>query len=319
MLICRYIFNGDMLKIFNDFHRKGWLLYLVVVGFCFFITTITSCKKDEPASSPVITLIQDSGFVYRDSILAVNQKITIGITAGGSDAVITYLGIRLETESKVTNLLDSGIHVRSLRYTRQISKGASNTERWIITVMDKNRHQTSVTLTFTRDPNSGFSPISHYPSIMLGAQDNSFYPHCFSVIGGATLANDSATLHQEMADIFYYYNQGGGPPAYLCTFSSPGENDAPTFYPFITNWTIRNSTYYNLETTVTLQDFRDCTNDSLLLAAYDESVGKRKFKNAVADNIIPFKTQSGKNGLMRVLTAIASPQGYIEVEMKVQK
>jgi hypothetical protein len=284
----------------------------------FTLSLFTACNKDNDNASPEILLITDSSFVFQDSMLQINQKVKIGIEAHGG-ATLTYLGVKLEADGHTYFLLDSGMHCPSFRYERIISKGAANIEKWIFTVMDENRNTSTQMLVFSRDPSSAFGNIVHHPSLILGAQDNMLYSHCLSLPSGYIFTNDSATAHQEWVDIMFYYNPGGGVPPYECTFSSPGENDAPAFYPFISSWTVHNSTYYNPATPVTQELFNGCANDSLLLASYDESNGKRKFKNTAIRNIIPFKTQQGKKGLILVKGLNSGPEGWVEIEVKVQE
>lgn len=290
----------------------------ILLMILLFYLSFVSCKKEKNSSFPVIQLITDSSYVHQDSMLQINQKIIVGLKVSG-DATLTYLGVKLEADSQTYLLLDSGIHCNSFRYNRLISKGAANVEKWTFTVMDENRKISSVSLNFSRDPSSNFGPIKYHSSLYLGAQLNTSYWHCLSMPSGLTFSSDSALLHQDLIDIIFYYNPGGGVPPYEATFSSPRENDVTQFYPFISAFTVLNSTYYNPVTTVTLDQFNNCMNDSLLLASYDESNGKRKFKNTVAGNIIPFKTQAGKKGLIHVINVGSGTDGWVQMEVKVQE
>ncbi|MHC1708616.1 MAG: hypothetical protein AB9842_13985 [Bacteroidales bacterium] len=301
----------------SPFTQSLFTLSLLTLSL-FTLSLFTSCDKDSNQLTPVIQLITDSSYVYQDSMLQINQKIKVGIKAIG-DARLTYFGIQLDADGQVFNLLDSGMFCNTFIYHRIISKGAANVERWTFTVMDENRNVTLKTLIFTRDPSSGFGQIKHHFSLILGAQDNTLHHHCLSMPSGVLFPADSASVHPELIDILFYYNPAGGTPPIESTFSSPGENDAPAMYPFLSSWPLLNSTYYNPGTAVTPDQFYQCENDSLLLAAYDESNGKRKYKNAAVGNIIPFKTQAGRKGLIYVKGLESGVTGWVEIEVKVQE
>lgn len=85
-------------------------------------------------------------------------------------------------------------------------------------------------------------------------------------------------------------------------------------------WQTRNYTKYDIRANngVTQQAFADAHNDSLLIVSYDDVWGKRKYKWAVAGTFIPFMTQQGKKGLIRVIQADEQAAGIIEFEMKIQ-
>ncbi len=110
-------------------------------------------------------------------------------------------------------------------------------------------------------------------------------------------------------------------------FSSPGEMDyysveAKEFYPSIINWTTRNYTLWDIsveDDPVSVEAFEACHNDSLLIVSYDEAWGKKKFKWADAGEVIPFITQSGKKGLIKVNTAEHSNNGIINFDIKIQQ
>jgi hypothetical protein len=154
---------------------------------------------------------------------------------------------------------------------------------------------------------------------VLGAQASADYQPCLSLQPAHVYPADSATLFPDLIDILYYYNPGGGVPIYASVFSSPGESEAPLFYPFLNSWPVKNSTYYNTETTVTEAEFNQCSNDSLLIASYHEGTSKRKFKNAAEGNLIPFRLANGKVGMLFVKNIDGLEAGYVEIAVKIQE
>jgi len=101
--------------------------------------------------------------------------------------------------------------------------------------------------------------------------------------------------------------------------------DVQVSYPIIVNWTTRNYTKWDISidngtyTPLTATSFNEAQNDSLIIIAYHDIWGKKKFKNATAGKIIPFITNSGKKGLIKVNTAATSDDGYIDVDVKIQQ
>jgi len=262
------------------------------------------------------TLLNEPGLITHDTTLPAGKLFSIGIEALAGKEPLTNITIK---SSSAGTLLDSGIHTNQLRLIKQISKGIADVERITITVMDKSRNKSSVSLLILRDVGAAWGFILTYPSLKIGAQACNAYRPCLSLQPGHVYPGDSATNLQNIIDILYYYNPGGGVPIYASVFSSPGEAEAPLFYPFIDSWTVKNSTYYNTTTTLTEADFNACNNDSLLIAAYDEGTSKRKYKNALAGNIIPFKIMNGKRGIIFVKNIQGTIDGFAEIAVKIQE
>jgi hypothetical protein len=70
---------------------------------------------------------------------------------------------------------------------------------------------------------------------------------------------------------------------------------------------------------VPAEAYDQCHNDSLLIVAYDDVWGKRKFKWADPGDIIPFLTAKGKKGLLKVLSADHAATGTITFSLKIQQ
>jgi hypothetical protein len=151
----------------------------------------------------------------------------------------------------------------------------------------------------------------------MGYQGNSTYGHFLKMDDGTVYSTPDATANQSKVDLLiYYFTDGTGPSP---TFSSPGDQDAPDYYPEINSWPTKNYTKYDYVTKITEAQFDAADNDSLLIKAYNEYWGRRKYKYAVAGTIFPFKTISGKIGLIKVLQADTQANGKITFAIKVQK
>jgi hypothetical protein len=89
------------------------------------------------------------------------------------------------------------------------------------------------------------------------------------------------------------------------------------------SWSTRNSTLYDYNAVdndlVSLDDFNAATNDSLLVAAFKPQSTSGNCKFCFPGKIVPFKTQNGKYGLIRVIHADQVAEGYMELEIKIQE
>jgi len=204
----------------------------------FVFALLSSCAEEE-GTPPTLAFLQDSGLVSQDTMLAAGAVFSLGIEAFAGDEVLTNITIKSSTAG---TLLDSGIHTTHLRLNRKISKDISDTEQITVTVMDKGRLKASYFITLTRDVNAAWGNVIHYPSLVLGAQASADYPPCLSLQPAHVFPVDSASLFPDLIDILYYFNPGGGVPIYASVFSSPGESEAPLFYPFLNSWPVKNST-----------------------------------------------------------------------------
>ena len=283
-----------------------------------------ACDKDNDRNPPTLQLMSGANYTAEGTVAAIGQPLYFGIDAQGGDANITNFTVKIKTSHGTRTLLDSGLNVRNFTVNETFFQGVDDTAQWIFTVMDKNRLTDSKTLTIFKDPNSTFGGIRHYPSIVMGMDENTQIGHFMDPATGHVYMLDSATIMQSAIDIVAYFkmSEDNGVLLPSPTFSSPGEDgDAVLeFYPELEQWQTRNYTKYDIRANngVTPQAFENAHNDSLLIVSYDDVWGKRKYKWAVTGTIIPFMTQQGKKGLIRVIQADELATGVIEFEMKIQ-
>jgi hypothetical protein len=70
---------------------------------------------------------------------------------------------------------------------------------------------------------------------------------------------------------------------------------------------------------VSLDDFNAAKNDSLLVNSYGPQNVSGLCKYCYTGKIVPFKTASGKYGLIHVVRADEVDTGSIEIEVKIQE
>lgn len=225
-------------------------------------------------------------------------------------------------------MMDTAIYTGYLDVDKVFFQNVEEVATWKFTVMDRNRLSSEISLTVFKDPNSTYGGIYYFPSLTLGFQNNTVYGHYLNPFTGTTYKSDSADAHFDDIDVLCYFKNDDVPPS--AVLSSPGEmdnfsTDAQTLYPQIVNWTTRHYTLWDISldngnsTPLTATDFDAAQNDSLLIVSFHEIWGKKKFKYATAGKIIPFKTASGKLGLIKIISADENDSGKIEFALKIQQ
>ncbi len=273
-----------------------------------------SCRKDPALVPPVISLIHGSGYISQDTILQPGQKVKIGIRASSSNANLTYFSIRFNDGTSQI-LLDTGMNSPTLEYTLDVIKTNSPKENWTFLIMDRNRVTQSVQIVFTKSDSSQWGQIRTLGDILLGAQENTVTGSFFSLADSSVMTLHQAYQNQPLADMVYYFGQYEG------TLASPNEAEAPGFFTGpegLINWSVKNETRYDT-TLIAPGDFDLANNDSLILAAYEPTAGKKKGKYVEPGLIFSFKSPAGKLGLIKIVEVAPAPAGSVKMTIKIQK
>lgn len=281
------------------------------------ILVIFGCEKESPQyTQPSISFITDSGFVYSDTTLKLGETFKIGIDASSPNVNVTNFIIRVESD-KLETFFDSGMNTPDLHYKRYITKGIAESEKWIFIINDRNGISNEISFYTKLDSLSNYGDIEYFPSVDLGAQNNSIGSF-FSLAEDSIYTLNSAFNNQDNIDICYYYdfidtdeNTIASPGANIDTLVYEGESG-------LSNWETRKTTRYKT-VNITEEDFFNATNDSLLIATYGQSDGNRKAKNLQSGSIISFKNENGKVGLFKVNYVSGTDEGTINISIKVQE
>lgn len=285
---------------------------------------LISCKKDKDPAPPSITLLSGAEFTPDGAVVKVGGKLSFGITVSASDANVTNFVVKkIMPDGSVKVVLDSGLNSAGFTVRETFWQSVEEEARWTFQVMDRNRLFATTALTIFKDPNSSWGGIIEYPEIIMGYQLNQQYGHYLDIGTGKVLFADSATMIQDKIDLMVYYFKDED-ELHSPTFSSPGEqgNGIWEYYPELASWTTRKYTKWDISVDgepIPVADFSACHNDSLLIVSYDDVWGKKKFKFAYPDVVIPFMTAGGKKGLVRVLSSDNDPAGIIRFSLKIQQ
>lgn len=315
-----------MRSVFNDriFIKYRYAKYYIslkmknIIGILgLVIIALSACKKEEPDTPPpTIRFVEESGFVFQDTLLALGETFKIGILADNPAANLTNFIIRVETDD-IETFLDSGMNAPSLSYEKSIQKGIKESEKWTFIIRDRSSNSSQISLIIKRDTSAEFGNIQFHPSVELGAQSNSTASF-YSLAEAKVYAQEEAFLNQDKIDFCYYYDFIDTDEN---TIASPGANIDESVFPGengLSKWSIRLTSRFKLSD-VTEEEFDQAINDSLLLAAYGQSDGNRKAKNLQGGKIFAFKNEDGKVGLFLVNSISGTDEGKVNISIKVQE
>jgi len=280
-----------------------------------------ACKEEVDTTPPVLQLFLDGEFVSDSSVLAINDSIVFRIKAEGVSSQITSYRVDINSESGTTTPANIGVNTDVLDETLVFSKGLCNYEEFVITVMDYNRNTASASFIVFLDTLSGFGPVYHFSNITLGYQNNSSYGHFLNPFTGDVYNETSVAGHEsEVYIAIYYYVSSGSPSP---TLACPVQSDIQSTYTSVASWSVQNEVLYDYHAadynTISVAAFDACTNDSLLIAAYDPTYTNQKCKFATAGKVIPFLTSNGKKGLIKINSADLNDTGTMNVDIKIQQ
>jgi hypothetical protein len=302
-------------------HSLFWVMWLLV--FIGFQVISSSCKKEEHSNK--ISLFFKTGVNYTadNAAVPIGGQIRIGILASGVDAALTYLRVEKITPNDTIIAVDVGMYRgREGCDTNFIySKDTNAYEIWKVTVMNADRVTVTKSIKIMRGSGSSYGEIYYFPSVEIGLQENSSVAHYLDIDKGLAFTASNVSGHEKDIDMLCYYYVTSGLPS--PTFICPGYVTVIGYYPELSSWPVRNNTLFDYRSTdndlVSPAQFDAALNDSLLVNAYNTEKVSGNCKYCFTGKIVPFKTQAGKTGLIKVIHAEQSETGSIEVAIKVQK
>ena len=188
-------------------------------------------------------------------------------------------------------------------------------------VMNADRDTAVKILTFFKGSGTAYGPIHSFGNIKLSFQNSILYGHFLDVSTGTVYDENTVTAHESEIDLlaYYYVTSGLSSPTLIC----PGYVSVVGYYPLIAGWPVKNNTLYDYHTSdnnlITPGEFDTAENDSLLVTAYKPDKVSGNCKYGYTGKVIPFKTQSGKYGMIKVIHADEMAEGVLEIAVKVQE
>ncbi|MFP4556904.1 MAG: hypothetical protein ACLFNU_08550 [Bacteroidales bacterium] len=297
-----------------------WNILLIIL---FISPFIISCEKEETNSTPPTIEFQDGDFTQPNDYIPIGGNLKFRITATKGSAPLTNYRVQRITEKDTITEIELGMYIEKTEYTHTITavKSSEEEEEWVFMVMNANRDTAYITRTVYLGEGTSYGPIKHFSSIKIGMQDNSEYPHFLDLNTGETYNNETITGNESTVDLlgFVYLTGGIMSP----TLSCPNYSSVTEHYPSIADWPDKKSTMYDYNAVdndlVDPDEFEAATNDSLLINSYSPQSVSGNCKYCFTGKIVPFKTHEGKYGLIRIIHANETSEGYMEVDVKIQE
>lgn len=278
---------------------------------------ITACSKDdEVAVPPSISIIEETGYVSGDTMIAAGGEIHLKVLLEKGDQNITNFIIDVYGNDLQT-YFDTGMNTSYLLWEGKFIKTFAPEEEWKFTVRDRDGNYSVTSLNIGLDTISNYHPLNTISALDLGAQDNLQAQGLFASSDYNTYFHHQAasdTSIQAEVDMLYFYSEED-----KNTIASPGANIEDGIFAINpADWTIINTTRY-FKTTLTVDDFSCAHNDSIILANYEEGEAKRKAKKLQEYEIYTFRTHSGKLGMFMVSEVVGTTEGLINIDLKIQQ
>jgi hypothetical protein len=289
--------------------KKQFQIIILIGIICLY--WISCSKTEETKPDPVITLKSGANYVSTDKTFKAGEKYLVGVSiqSNGSDNLTNFF-----IKSDETTVVNEPMNTDKFDKDFTLIKNTKKLEILTFTVMDKDRKTATVTLNIKLDTlSTSAGKIKFISSIKLGAQNNSSFGSFYSIGQNKVFLKSDAVNQQNQIDIVFFYGKN------LRTLSSPGMDSEGEILG-VNTWTTKRTTYF-VSSVVTIEQFDKLTNDSLLLTASKFGVDdwKRKSKTATDGNIMFIKTEEGKFGLLKVISASGDVSGQIEFALKIQE
>ncbi len=301
------------------FPSKGVWFFMVPV----LALLLSSCTKEVPVRKASLIIKTGTTYTADHAYIPVGGTIRIGVLASGAGVPLTYIRIEKITSTDTLTQLDRGIYVgrEGLDADYVFSKDTASVELWRILVMNSDRDTAVRTITVFRGSGTAYGTISSFENIKLGFQNSLFPGHFLDVKQGTVFDGSTVNGHEGEVDLLAYYYVTSGLPS--PTFICPAYVSVVGYYPMIAGWPVKNSTVYDYYTSdnnlISVSEFDAAQDDSLLVTAFKPDKVSGNCKYAYIGKVIPFKTQAGKFGLIKVINAEQKEDGVMEISIKVQK
>lgn len=279
------------------------------------------CKKDEETKpAPTITFTNN---VSSSEINFATQPdpytVTFIVTVAAEGEISTFTA-KKKVSGTTTNITPapadfSGKTSYTYNYSGSFTANDTYPVELIFSVTDKADQTTEKTFTVTKKALVAYGAISTYTAKLMGAQ-GSATGSFFATTNGNVYIQTDAKTNSGLIDFLYFY--GATKSAAL---AAPDDADAGTIFnngtTGLQTWATKNKTRF-VTSTVTSSAFDTFSNDSAIVANVSAPVDTKEYSLATG-NVIGFKTQAGKKGLIRVDAINSGASGDITITVKVQQ
>jgi hypothetical protein len=157
--------------------------------------------------------------------------------------------------------------------------------------------------------------ISEFTAILMGAQSNTDEGSYLDANTGNTYMQSDAESNQSLIDVIYYYGS-----ANKATFAAPNnelvDGTGANALSLTAAFSTKNATKFT-KTTLDASDFDAIVNDATIVSEAD-GLSDSDATDVAVGEVVAFKTQGGKSGLIKVVELEAINTGTITIAVKVQ-
>ena len=304
--------------------RNYYLSVLAIASLGF----LTSCGDDDdikPEERPTLEFIGGTGFTAGDRTVPAGEQITTKVVArsGESDTNLERFTIKVSTNgATAATLFDTtDLKGESFEYTaRFFTQGVAGTSVYTYTIEDNKGRTTDNSYTITTTSANTGAAINTFSTQLFGSFNNP-NPSFFATSTGTRYFRNTAPANASTIDFVYFYGQSN-----QATIAAPNDASFGTGANQISslgvhNWSKRNATTFK-ETALTAATFDATTTDAGITTAYAAGTNTNPVSRAsalAAGDVIAFKTEAGKQGLIKVVSISGTADGSITLDVKVQK
>ncbi len=298
----------------------------------------TSCSKDEKDEDPKLTI--DASTTPTGSPLRPGAPIRIQFSANKGPDGKNLAEVRVEFASDggpfsiIAGNTEKDLNVaslqRTLNFTARNISGATGTDAYRITVVDRDGKSASRTLTYNiaRDTTQ---PVDKTPKAYNNVTLNNTQGF-FSTQNGQRYNNSEAQANASLVDITFFFS----PTSRSNLASAPARNNSSLYGNFAINWGVVGVEYRT--TNLTAAQFNNLNDEDNIKPAFDagsptqvtggNTPGSRiteveaggmggQFK---AGNVIAFRTGLGnKHGLILINSVAPNETGSASISIKMEK
>lgn len=257
---------------------------------------VTSCNKDEddPAQGPVLTIKGGGAYTSSDATVQIEEPILVGITGTSEGANLTKFKFSIVSNNVPTVFVDSVINTNAFNWETEITFSSVGDARLLFELWDKNNVKVEKSFTVTVE-DAGME-INKFLNVEFGSWNDavgSFFSTSEGIVYSRGQLTTSASNQLKIDFLFFKGVDNAN------TIASPDDVDANTIAALeLSGWTNKNQTRFNT-TTVTGAQF-DAIGDTYQFPVFNMGTQTTKVNALVEGQVILFRTQDGKLGLIRI-------------------
>ncbi|MCB9022956.1 MAG: hypothetical protein H6542_00130 [Lentimicrobiaceae bacterium] len=264
---------------------------------------VSSCTKDseETDPGPSLTLKGGAGYTSTDATIQVGTSIKVGVVGGKSSVSgnkLTHFTFTFTVNDIANTILDTTLNTDTFDWEKIIPFSSAVEGRFSFKLTDKGGMVTE----------KGFKIIAQGPETMkytgkeLGAQnDNTFGTFFSTTDGNAYFVNQTSTspVVQGLIDFLFIKNPTTSPTIGNIITSPDDDVAASVTVLKLNQWTNKNQTRFNT-TNITAAQF-DAIGTHYVFPTFDLLQQTTRTNALSVGNVIVFKTQSNKVGLIKIV------------------